>query len=213
MGDSVEGAEVVPEGQLLVLDQLARRVGRGQHQVRLDGRLVELGHGVTEEVRGDGSGDGVELVATHLVVVVARPVLVGERRRGQAVLVHQTGDGLQVLHPGLPAAQSKGDEAVGAGPDLPGHPDARPRPLPPHLRPGEPPGVTHGGDHHRLLGRDVHHLRPSRGQSGQRRHGRLGTDMGPRRRLRAAHRGPVGIARAVHVPRRGHHPEIARLPG
>ena len=29
---------------------------------------------------------------------------------------------------------------------------------------------------------------------------------------RAAHRGPVGVAGAVHVPGRGHHPEVARLP-
>ena len=91
----------------------------------------------------------------------------------------RAGDRLQVLHPGLPAAQAEGHEAVGAGPDLAGHPDAGPRPLAPRPRPGEAAGVAHGGDHHRLLGGDVDHLGPPRGEPGQCRHGRLGPHMGP----------------------------------
>ncbi len=212
MPDPVHVTEEVTKGQLLVLDQLLGRVGRCQHQIRLDGRLVQLGHRVAPEVLGDRGGDGVELLGARLVVVVCRPVPIGQRRCGQTVPVDEGGDGLQVLHPRLAAAQTERHETVGAGPDLARHPDAGPRALPPVPRLGETPDVAHGGDHHGLLGRDVDHLGPPRGQSRQRGHGRLGTDVRPPRRFRAPYRGAVGVPRAVHVPGRGHHPEVARLP-
>ena len=198
--------------ELTALDELARRVGRGEHEVRLHRDLVELGHGVAPEVLGDGGADGVELVTTDAVVVVGRPVPLRERRRGQAVLGHEAGDGLHVRHPGLAAAQAEGHEPVLTGPDLARDPDTGPGPLAPHLGAGEPAHVAHRRDHHGFLRGHVDHLGASRRQGREGGHRRLGPHVGPGRGLGAAHGGTVGVARAVHVPGGRHDAEIARPP-
>ena len=159
-----------------------------------------------------GSPMAIELGGLDAVVVVGRPVPVGERRRRQPVLGDEPGDRLHVGDPRLAAAQAEGHEPVLAGPDLPRDPDARPRALAAHLGTREPAHVAHRGDHHRLLHGHVHDLGPPRGQGAERGHDRLGPDVRPGRRLGAPHRRPVGVPRAVHVPRRRHHPEVARPP-
>ena len=129
MGGRRQLAEEVTRLELAALDELARRVGRGEHEVGLHRDLVQLGHGVAQEVLGDRRGDGVELLGADPVVVVGGPVPLRQRRGGQPVLGHQPGDGLHVGHPGLAAAQAEGHEPVEAGPDLTGDPHARPRAL------------------------------------------------------------------------------------
>ena len=212
-GDVAERDEEPPRPELRALDQLRRRIGRGQHEVGGAGQLVELRHGVPGEVLGDGRGDGVELVGAELVVVVGRPVAPGQCRRVDAVLFDEARDRLHVGHPGLAATEPEGHEAVEARPDLAGDADVGPGASAAVLGPREAPDVAHGGDHHDLLGGDVDHLRPARGECGQRGHGRLRPGVAPGRGLGAAHGRPVGIAGAVHVAGRGHDPEVGRLPG
>src|SRR5207244_12320780 len=85
--DVADRSEEVARGELGRLVDLARRVGRCEHQVGLDRDLVQLLHGVAGEVGRDRGFDGPELLVARRVLVEGGPVAADERVGARYVVI------------------------------------------------------------------------------------------------------------------------------